>query len=93
MKWRARVRLRPRPKSDTGQVTAISRERNNKRSRIKQRLHLIFISESIPMQIARIYVQEDARHHFFDFLTTEDIAVHDEQNTNGLTSSRFTQAC
>jgi hypothetical protein len=73
--------------------TDITRERNNKRSRIKQRFQLIFIKESNTMQIVRIYVQEDARRNFLHFLTTEDIPVHDERNIQILTSSRFTQAC
>jgi hypothetical protein len=37
------------------------------RLRIKQRLQLIFIKESNTMQIARIYVQDDARRHFCVF--------------------------
>jgi hypothetical protein len=54
-------------KSDTGKKRAITRERNEKQSRIKQKLHIIFIKESSTMQIVRIYVQNDARCHFFIF--------------------------
>jgi hypothetical protein len=70
----------------------MTRERNNKRSRIKQRLELIFIKESNTMEIVRIYLQSDARRHSLHFLTTEDISVHDERNTKVLMSGRFTQA-
>jgi hypothetical protein len=63
------------------------------RSRIKQRLHLIFIKEFVAMHIVRIYVQDDARRYFLHFLTMKDIPVHDERDPKVLTSSRFTQAC
>jgi hypothetical protein len=80
------------PTSETGKETAITRERNNKRSRIKQRRQLISNKESIVVQITGIYMQDDARRHFLHFLTTKDIPVHDERNTKLLMSSRFTQA-
>jgi hypothetical protein len=66
---------------------------NTKRSRIKQKLHLISNKESIVMRIARIETQNDVRRHICHFVTTEDIPVHDQQNIEVLTSSQFTQAC
>jgi hypothetical protein len=90
---RSHMKLRVSKKTDTGQNTAISRERQNKRSRIKQGLHLISNKEFNTMQIARIHTQDDARRDRLRFPTTEDIPVQNERNRKVLTSSRFTQAC
>jgi hypothetical protein len=53
--------------SDAGKNTVITRDRNNKSSRIKHRLQVIFNKESNTMQSTRIYLPDDARCHFFIF--------------------------
>jgi hypothetical protein len=76
------------PKNLTPGRNGHNSRRKQKAIKTKTETQLISNKESILMQIARIYAQEDARPPFPVFLTTQHIPAHDERNTTVLTSSQ-----